>query len=288
MAKLNEFLRTILEPTGVASTDLEMVLQASALKEIEVPEVANEKFNQYYLTRQRAENDQEIRNKIKKNVWQSIANSVDEKIINISLPEDFKAKLDGIPKDEANGIYKRLEIVNEALAHLKDSGSSEDVKKATEKFRQEKSELTRKISEYEEALKKKEQDFAQRETNIKLDYALRNKINSMNFGKEFAEHKDFLADSTINSLQKEFKLEFDKNDQKVIHLLNQDGTDYYGGTNKKITLDELLGKRLEKYLEKNTGGNNPPNPNPQPTAMTINNDKPLTLNDMIKQTAATA
>lgn len=287
MAKLNEFLRTILEPTGVASTDLEMVLQASALKEIEVPEVANEKFNQYYLTRQRAENDPEIRNKIKKNTWQSIAGSVDDKIIALSLPEEFKAKLDGIPKDEANGIYKRMEIINEALAFLKESGSTEDVKKATEKFRLEKAELTKKITDYEEVIKKKETEFLNRESGIKMDYALRNKISGLNFGKEFTDHKDFLADSTINSLQKEFKLEFDKNDQKVIHLLNPDGTDYYGGSNKKVTLDEYLGKRLEKYLEKNTGGTPPPPTPPAPT-LQINSAQPLTLNDMIKQRAATA
>lgn len=294
--KLNDFLRKVLEPTGLASTDMEMVLSASALKEIEVPDTVEPKFSSFYMTKDRALNDPDINKEINKKLWATYADKSEEKILPIfdSLPEDVKAEMKAIPKDEPNRFYKYIEILNKGVGKLKDSTSTEDVKKVSEKFRQTEAELRKQITEQEEALKRKDAEAQKKVDEVFLDYGLRSKISGMEFGEAYAREdlKNLLIDSTIKSLKNDFVLEIDKgNPSKISLRKNQDGAlvDVYEG-NKLVTLDEKLAAHLDPYLKKSNGGQQGGNNGggEQRKRVEIPTDKPKTLDQMIREKAAAA
>lgn len=293
--KLSDFLRKVLEPTGLASTDMEMVLSASALKEIEVPDTVEPKFSTYYMTKDRAMNDPDIVKSINRSLWATYADKSEEKIIPLfnHLPEDVKAEMKAIPKDEPNRFYKYIEILEKGVVKLKESGSTDDVKKASEKFRQVEAELRQQIAERDEAIKKKESDFQKNIQDVQLDYALRSKLSNFEFGEAYAkdEVKSLLIDSKIKSLKSNFVLEIDPGNPSKINLRqNKDGAiiDVYEG-NKQVTLDDKLAKELEPYLKKSNGGagggegaGDPPR-----RRVEVPTDKPLTLDQMRAKHAAT-
>lgn len=294
--KLNDFLRKVLEPTGLASTDMEMVLSASALKEIEVPDTVEPKFSSFYMTKDRAMNDPDINKEINKKLWATYADKSEEKILPIfdSLPEDVKAEMKAIPKDEPNRFYKYIEILNKGVGKLKDSTSSEDVKKVSEKFRQTEAELRKQITEHEETIKRKDTEAQKKVDEVFLDYGLRSKISAMEFGEAYAKEdlKNLLIDSTIKSLKTDFVLEIDKgNPTKISLRKNQDGAlvDVYEG-NKQVTLDDKLATHLEPYLKKSNGGQQAGNNGGGETRkqVVIQSDKPKTLDQIIREKAAAA
>lgn len=294
--KLNDFLREVLEPTGLASTDMEMVLSASALKEIEVPETVKPKFSSFYMTKDRAMNDPDIVKSINRSLWATYADKSEEKLLPLfnHLPEDVKTEMKAIPKDEPNRFYKYIEILEKGVGKLKESNSTEDVKKVTEKFRQTESELRKMILDHEETIKKKDSEAQKKVDEVFLDYGLRSKIGSMEFGEAYAipDVKNLLIDNAIKSLKNDFVLEIDKgNPTKISLRKNQDGAlvDVYEG-NKQVTLEDKLAAQLDPYLKKSNGGQQGGNNGGgEPRKrVEIPSDKPKTLDQMIREKAAAA
>ncbi len=284
--KLSDFLSKVFKNVGIEQKDADMILAASSLKEIELPEDFETKFDTGYYTPDRAKSVMET--ELKPLHFGHFATDVERKAlapIIDSLPDEFKTKIAGL--DKTNRIYNILKVVQEAYDHVKTSGSGEDVKKVNEKFRVQIEELNKSILDKDVTIKKKDEDFAKREGEIKTDYALLTKINSYKLAPEFEKRKDFIANLTLNSLKsKNLTVEFDKDNSQVIHLRQvKDGaiTDVYEG-NTKVTLDAFLEKELSDFTQKSNGGGNgnqnPPS-NPQPSnSNQIPSDRSLTLQEM--------
>lgn len=257
--KLTEALQQIFPATAFPDNDISAVLTASALKDIDLPDDLMTKFNGHYMTPDRAVNDPEIGKKLKAKYWGFLADEIERKLKNIvaTLPDDYQTKYYAIPDGKTNGIYDRIEVVREGVAHLNEKGSGQDVKTATEKFNKIIKGLHETITTHEATIKAKEEDFAAKETGIKINYALRSKLTGFlpkldaNLLKTDVQ-KNFLIDSTIHSLQNEFLLEFDKDNPSAINFLKKDRTDVYEG-NTKITLDKYIEKQLEPFTVKNNG-----------------------------------
>jgi len=288
MPKVNEFLRTVFEATGINDNDLEAALQASGLKEVELPEAVVKKFNDFYMTPDRAMNDPEITKKLKTKHWGYFADTVEKDlkpIINL-LPEDYKTKYYAIPTDQTNGIYDRLKILQEGVTAINTNGSTDDIKKVKETHRQEVAALNEAIKKAKEDQDKQLSDFEKTKKDIALDFALKQKVSNFNLSDTFKDEKvkNVIINSTIQSLKDGYKLDFDKDNQTILFRNKEDGDVYEG--NVKVTLEKFLEKELEPYTVKNTAGAKPPIPSPAPSYQ-MPSDKPKTLQDMIKEAAPT-
>ena len=277
MAKLGDFLSEILAPVFKKKEDLDLFVAASALREIEIPDEVRADFNAKYLTRERAFTDDEIVKKFNLDARGRVFSSIDLKIKDL-LPKISKEDQDAI-NAEPNTLLK-MELLNKAMDNL---GKGDDVKKLNEAFRKKESEYHEKLSAYEEQIKQKDSTFGKQIKEVKLDYALRSKVAGFDLAPEFSsdKHKSFLADSTINTLKKNFVLEFDEKDESIIHVRKDtDGviTDVFEGNNK-VTLADVLTKEYEPYIKKSNSAGHTPPPAPGVKAQTIPTDKPLTLRD---------
>lgn len=277
--KLTEWLKTILVSVVEKPEDADLFLSASDLKAVEVPDDIQKAFNERYLTRDRAMSDEKIIRELDKKAKGQILDMVDarvKKIVPLLSEEDQK-----LLALESSSLNK-LEILANAIPNL---SKNDDVKKASEAFRKKEAELHEKISALEGTIKQKDANFDKQIKDVKLDYALRTKVAAFELAPEFndEEHRNFLADSAIHSLKQAYKVEFDDKDERVLHLRKEvDGatTDVYEG-NTKVTLDDVLKKKYEKFLKKSSGsGSEQGKPNPEPRKrQELPTDKPLTLRE---------
>jgi hypothetical protein len=252
--KFNEWITSVVTPLFKTKEEADLFASASAFKDIEIPDEVAAKFNQTFLTRERALSDEQILAKVNKDARGRVFDSVDLKLKKF-IPKLSQEDQDAI-NTETNTLLK-LELFDKAIDNL---SKTQDTAKISEAARKVQDELHAKIKEMEKTISDKDLNLQQQVKGVKLDYALRNKANKFELAPEFAtdKHKTFLADSTINSLKKDFILEFDEKDESIIHLRkNVDGviTDVFEG-NTKLTLDDLLKKEYEPYIKKNTSGDN--------------------------------
>lgn len=281
--KLNEWLHEIVTPLFEKKDEADLFTSASALKEIEVPEAITKKFSETFLTRQRAFTDDEIVKKFNIDARGRVFDSVDLKLKRI-MPK-LSAEDQTAITAEPNTLLK-LDMLEKALDNIK---GDKDIAKINDAARKREDELHQKIKSVEDALKQKDDNFVKQINEVKVDYAVKNKLFAFDLAPEFAneKHKGFLADSTIHSLKKNFILEVDDKDPSIIHLRkNVDGqiVDHYEG-NTKLTLDDVLKKEYEPYIKKSTAGDKSTQPPKTPTAQ-IPSDKPIvTLQDRIKASA---
>lgn len=261
MTKLSELLTQIFPAAIFDNKDLETVLSASALRDIEVPDGVLQKFNQHYMTADRAANDPEISKILTPKIFGRLADQVEREmkaIVNTYLPDEWKTKYYAIPETQQNGIYDRQRVLKEAIASIAEKGTGDDVKTLKENYRKLEKDLRDNIKALEGSLETEKTNSANAITKEKLNYVLRSKINSLipkldqNLFKTDVQ-KNFLIDSTINGLHSGYSLEFDKENPDTIAFRKKDGTDVYEG-NTKVTLESYLEKQVEPFTVKNGGG----------------------------------
>lgn len=257
--KLTEALSQIFPATAFPDNDISAVLTASALKDIDLPDDLMTKFNGHYMTPDRAVNDPEIGKKLKAKFWGYFADEVERKLKGTvsKFTDEYQTKYYAIPDGKTNGIYDRLDVVDAAVAHIKEKGAGDDVKTLAEKYRKEVKELRDQIIERDTTIKTITESSVADKESIKMDYALRAKLTDRipkldpNFTK-LPNWNEAIITSISDSLRKEYILEFDKDNQSAINFFKKDRSDVYEG-NTKITLDKYIEKQLEPYTVKNNG-----------------------------------
>lgn len=281
--KLNEWLSPIMAQLFEKKEEADLFVSASALKDIDVPDEVAAKFNQKYLTKERAFADEDVIKKANIDARGRVFDSVDLKIKKFigKLSTEDQATINAEP----NTLLK-LELLDKALDGL---GKNDDVKKINEQWRKKEDDLHQKISGLETTIKEKESTFTSKVKDIQIDYALKNKLFGFQLASEFdtEEHKNFLAESTINSLRKNFLVELDEKNPSILHLRkNVDGqiSEVFEG-NTKVTLDDYLKKKYDPYLKKSGGGtgDTPPKTPPSKVPVTTPSDQPKTLRDKIRE-----
>lgn len=286
--KLKDILSAQFKAIGIDQKDADMILSASALNEIELPEDFNSKFDTAYYTPERAKAT--LGSELKPEHFGHFATDLERKsLIPLMelLPEEYKQKIATLEK---NGrVYGILEIIKDAYNNAKTNGSTDDIKKVNEKHRLTVEELNKKILDLDGAVKTQKTEFETQAEEIKKDFALRGKFLSYKFAPEFDGDKNSIVDIKLESLKKRgYLVEFDKENSQVIHLRQKkDGaiTDVYEG-NTKVSLDNLLEKELSPFTLKSngTGSGTPPPPSTQPQVI-IQSDRPKDLFEQIRQGA---
>lgn len=282
--KLTDWIKQIITPLVEKPEDADLFLSASDLKAVEVPDNIEKAFNTKYLTRERAIADEEIIRKTQKDARGYVFGSVDQKLKH--LISKFSTEDQAAINGEMDTLLK-IEKLSGAIENL---SKNEDVKKASEAFRKKEEDLHKKISDLEINLKEKDTNFAKERSGFKVDYFLRNKIAGLKLATEFAgdDQKEFLAASTIDFLKKNYHLEFDDVSSTVPlrKMVDNAVTDVYEG-NTKLTLDDVLKKKFEPFIEKNnsTGATTTTTHTPPTQAQKIPTDQPLTVRDRINANA---
>lgn len=288
--KVRELLRHILDPLKLNNQEVETALQASALGEVELPEVVKEKFNENYLTPERAAADDRVLSKARGAAYSMVEQRIAKRLLPKLKEDDQKAYA------EAPQLMDKIDFLEKALDNLAQA-PAEDVKKIEEKWRKTEGELRTQIKTLEDSAKKTEETKKAELESIKLDYALKTKFAGIKLAPEFDDEdkREFLANSTIDHLKRNFVLQIDEKSPSTIHLRrNADGAvvDVYEFEGEKrqtpFTLDDVVKKRYEKFIAKNNAEPGKEQQQQQnQRQMQIPSDKPLTLADMHKA-AATA
>lgn len=283
--RLTDWLKTVILPLVEKPEDADLFLSASDLKAVEVSDDMVKAFNQKYLTRDRALNDEELVKKFQKDSRGMVFGSVDQKIKKLT---PFLSNEDKVAIDAEPDTLKKLEILERALPNLGKNGTDDEkIKQISAEARRKEKELhdqneilTKKITDLQSGFESKLKD-------AKLDYNLRTKVMGFELAPEFSEdkRKNFLAESTINRLKQEYVLEFDESNPSTIHLRKSiDGAvkDVYEG-NKLVTLEDVLKRDYEPFLKKSNGADAGHNSQQKPIQQPLS-DQPktgATLRDMI-------
>jgi len=283
----------VIDPLGLKDQDLEATLQASALGELELPDAVKDKFNETFLTPERAAADDRVLSKARGAAYSMAEQWLAKKVLPKLKEEDQEEFL------KAPQLKDKIDFLEKALGNLA-AAPADDVKKIEEKWRKTESELRNQIKDYEDTLKKSEETKKAELEGLKLDYALRTKFAGIKLAPEFDDEdkREFLANSTIDHLKRNFVLQIDEKNPSTIHLRRSaDGAvvdvyEFEGETRQTpFTLDDVVKKRYEKFIAKNNADPDKSKSQQQPDnqrQMQIPSDKPLTLADMHKAAAGTA
>lgn len=259
--KLKDFLRKGADTAQIKDTDFEAVLSASGLAELEVTDEFVSKWNNAYLTRERAENDAEIVKKIKLSSKSEVLDGIDDKI-GLLLSKVPKDKSEEIEKEK--NTFKKLELVNEALEAVINntkSGKEQDLRKVEEEW-------SAKLKNQEAAWKTEKDSLVQKMKDDQLHFVLKNKILSYNFADHFTDVKPALTEAIINQIKSHthngtsIKLILDEaGNVNVRQEIEGSLRDVYTNGNDKLTIDNLIDPAVDKFLKKSSG--EPPKPGDQ-------------------------
>jgi hypothetical protein len=291
--KASDFLRQVLEPLNLNDNDVEAALQASGLKEVELPAMVKDKFNAGYLTPERAASDDRVLSKARGMAYAMVEQKFSKHILP-KLKEDDQKLV-----NDATSIFDKILVIEKAIEKsLENPNASEDVKKLQEAWRKKESEYNTQIGALQKEKKETEENKAKEIESIKMDFALRSKISNVELAEEWAtnaEYKDFLANSNIDFLKKNYVLQFDEQNPSTILLRKQsegglvDVYEYEGkpkDDKKAYTLEDVIDRRFDKFKKKSNADVDKDKPKPQKTnLLTLPSDKPLTLKQLQQQAA---
>lgn len=250
MGKLVNFLRQLATTTQLKNmTDLETVLGASTLAEIDIPDEAENHINANLLTRDRAMNDPDVVKRARTEAKGFFMDLVDDKLKMFlpKLPDDVQAAI----KNEKDTL-KKIELIKGVL----DKADPTAAGKVTEAARKTEEELRRQLVDWEKKAKDMETAHAAQINDIKLVTIVKSKIFSRNIDKAFDGIKDTIADGVINNIRSKFKLGLDNANSSVGLFQEVEGAlkEVYENNNVKLTLDVVLDRELERFVVKNNNG----------------------------------
>lgn len=250
--KLKDWLQKTFDAAAIRSDDVAALVGASALSELEIPDTAVAKFNDVYLTRDRAKNDSEIvleiSNKAKADVYDNTDRLI-QPLLKVLSPDKAK-EIGSIQK-----TYKRIEALTEAIPEAIKTATtrvSEDVQKVE-------AEWSAKTKEIEKKAKEELEGTITKHKNEKLLKTLERDLAGYKFADGFEKMRKTVVSMIIADL-KNHKIEgtpivLEQDDEDNVHVRkNVDGTlrDFYV-KDQKLTTKQLLDQYAEPFIVKSNG-----------------------------------
>lgn len=257
--KAKDFLRKKAEDAQIRDTDLEALLGSSELAPIELPDSFVTKFNESYMTRDRAINDSSIVSEIQKKTKAQTFDKVDELLEPFySLLSPEKAK--EIGKEKVFQTYERIEKLSENLKEAfkkKDGKVNEDVQKIE-------AEWSAKFKTLQDSAKAEKETLLNNFKQEKIDNSLKSRLLGYKFGEAYNSLKEPIIKNIITKI-KDLKHNGNpvviETDEAGNVLLRQsvEGTlrDIYIKDNDKLTIEKLLDQEVDPFIVKSNGGGNP-------------------------------
>lgn len=282
MPKLNVFLRELTESIGLKDQDLDALLGASGLKDLDLKDEHATLINSKLYTKERALADPAIVKQARMTEKSILLGEVDEKLKAIwpKFSEDTQKKIVA-EKDS----LKRLDLIKDAI----DSVATGAEAKTGEAARKTEKDLRDKIAELEGLIVTGKTAHQAELDRFKLLTVVKSKIFAHNIDKPFETIKDTIANGVIDKLVGKYKLKLNDAGSDVDLLQEVEGQlkDVYEGTNTKLTFQTALEREMAPFVVKNsnggTGGGQPPKGQGTHTQRTANPNP--TLEEMRVQQA---
>jgi hypothetical protein len=209
-----------------------------------------------FLTRERVTSDPKLVGKIRAESY----NAMDDRI-KLLLPEvekfdkylvqEIDAEKDTLKK--INKLGAGLTKINERLSS---SGQKED-----EKIKG----LETQITDYLDKIKTINQEretekvtlsnqFEEKEKDIILNYALRDKINSVEFADEHKPIREAITKVVLAELRDKNHLSLNEGGQIVVSTIENGVPKPKFNGNSQVSFEEVLEEKVKPYVKKNTGG----------------------------------
>lgn len=254
--KVKDFLREVFEKGNIRDNDLEAALSASGLSEVEIPDTIKDKFNENYLTRDRAENDPNIIEKIGKSKSREIFGNVDSRINSLLqfVDDETKSKI-----EKSFETYKKLDFLKEGI---EEGIKKHQAKKGSEDIRKVEEDWSNKLKDQNQKHEAEKAELLNNFKQTSLKTALKLKIKDFKFGEAYVPLMDVLSNSIIEKVRLERindkPIELEEADGVVHVRQNVDGAlrDVFDKDQNRVTIDSLLTKHVEPFIVKSNGGNN--------------------------------
>lgn len=248
--KAKDFFKKVNDQGKINNEDANKVFEA--IPEIEIPDVWVNLFSEGFLTRERAEADPKIAQKIKAETL----NAVDEKLKLIHPLLDAPG-LEAFTK-EAN-TYKKIESVVNLIPKLLDKAKGENpstdekvkqLEKNVQEFADKVTSVTREKDEFIKGIQKQHEE---EKAGLKLDWTLDKKLGEYTFADEFIPIKPAIIKNIVDTVRTSNTLQLD--DKGQILVVEYDSTTKtakpkFNG-NDPVTIDSLLTEPLKNFLKKN-------------------------------------
>lgn len=251
--KGKDFLKKINDQGKINNEDFNKVLET--FPDVEIPDVWVNLFNEGFLTRERAEADPKIAQKIKAETL----NAVDANIKKVLPLLDAKDR-EEIEKEASS--YKKIELLEKAIPNLvtkvKGENPNTDEKvKALEKNVQEFADKVTAVQrEKDEKLKEIQKQHEAEKANLKLNWTLDKKLADYTFADEFIPIKDAIIKNIVDTVRAKETLQLDDKGQIVVVEVDPStatAKPKFNG-NDPVTIDSLLADPLKNFLKKNNAG----------------------------------
>jgi hypothetical protein len=296
--KFNEFLKDVIKKTDIDITnpDTAAMLGASALKEIEVPDMFVSQFYKGIYTKEAAMNDPEIKSKYlsasKGEVFNDIDRAINKVFRELGFGDDFIAEINKKSLHD-NGEHvdtrKKLQGFGEKIKEMLDKSKSTppiDAKKTDEEVRKVQEDLNNQIKALVESHKLELSNIQNQAKNDKITGTLRGKILSYNFIDMKEENKIDVANAKIAKILNSYHIEPNETGGLDIRDKKDPSLDVYDAKRNKLSIDELLNSELSDFVKKSDTPRNPDAPKP-PSPFSVQ-PKATSLVDIGAQKARTA
>lgn len=248
--KAKDFLKKVAEQGKINNEDFNKVVET--FPEVELGEVFPNLFQESFLTRERAEADPKISQKIKAETL----NAVDAKIAKLLPLVDIKDR-EEIEKEPSS--YKKIELLEKAIPNLvtKAKGENPNVDEKVKQLEKNVQEFADKVTtvtrEKDEQLKAVHKQHEEEKANLKLDWTLDKKLADYTLADEFIPIKGAIIKNIVDTVKTSNSLQLDEKGQIVVVEIDpatRTAKPKFNG-NDPVTIDSLLAEPLKNFLKKN-------------------------------------
>lgn len=248
--KAKDFFKKVNDQAKINNEDFNKSLET--LSDTDIPDVWVNLFNEAFLTRERAEADQKITQKIKAETL----NAVDVNIKKI-LPLLDEKDREEIEKEASS--YKKIELLEKAIPNLvtKAKGDKPDTDEQVKQLKKNVQEFADKVAavqrERDEQIKTLQAQHEQEKSNLKLDWTLDKKFSEFTFADEFVPLKPAIIKNIVDTVKAQNAIQLDEKGQIVvvdIDPVTKVAKPKFNG-NDPVTIDSLLSDPIKPFLKKN-------------------------------------
>ena len=268
--KVKDFFTKRGKQGNITDEEFTKFLEALDKVELEVPDKVDTLLEEQFLTRDRINSDPKIVGKLRAEAY----DAMDDRIT--AVMQEIK-KIDGnlvidieTEKDTLKKITKLGLAVGKVADKAKGAGAEEGEKlKEKDKQIAEYLEKIKSINTEREAEKATlTQQFEAKEKDIVLNYALRDKINSIEFADEHKSIREAITKVVLTDLREGNHLSLNESGQIVVSTLENGVPKPKFNGNSQVTFESVLEEKVKPYIKRNnadpSGKDKPPVPPRQP------------------------
>jgi len=249
--KIKDFFKSLAEKANIKNADLDTVLAASTLNDIDIPDSFNAEVNNAYLTRDRALNDPNIVAELQKKSNKSAYDTFDQKIKDFLPFVNDKELVDKINAEPQS--FQKWDLLKAGLKGTLDTiqeTAKGKVNADANKILEEKTKEIKTLTDTYEARLKSEADKL---NEVFVNSSIKTKALAYNFADAYKPLKENIADLVVANIKKGYKVALDeKGNVKLFQQVGDSLVEAFEG-NEKLTIDKLLEKETKQFVAVSNG-----------------------------------